>query len=169
MTSGRAIGVNKLWAPWRKKFLTHPKPKNCIFCSKPKSRQDRKNLILERGEKVFTILNLYPYNNGHLMIAPYRHVASPDELEKAEWDELFFYLRRCQAALRDKLKPEGYNMGMNVGKSAGAGFDGHIHFHIVPRWVGDTNFMPVVAGEKVISESLDALHSHLMKALRSIR
>ncbi len=161
--------MNKLWAPWRKKFLTHPKPKGCIFCSKPKSRQDSKNLLLERGEKVFSILNLYPYNNGHLMIAPYRHVASPDQLLREEWMELFFYLQRCQKALDSLLKPDGYNMGMNVGKPAGAGFDGHVHFHIVPRWNGDTNFMPVVAGEKVISESLDALYAQLLTRLKAVR
>ncbi len=156
--------MNKLWAPWRKKFLTHTKPKGCIFCSKPKSKQDRKNLILERGKSVFSILNLYPYNNGHAMIAPYRHVASPELLNAAEWSDLFLQMTRTKAVLDKILKPHGYNMGINVGHVAGAGFDQHVHFHIVPRWNGDTNFMPVVAQEKVISESLDSLRESLMTA-----
>ena len=155
--------MNKLWAPWRKKFLTHPQPKGCIFCVKPKSRQDRKNLILERGKTVFSILNLYPYNNGHAMIAPYRHLSSPDLMTIQEWSELFSYLKRIKTAIDKLLKPQGYNMGMNVGRVAGAGFDKHVHFHLVPRWNGDTNFMPVVAKEKVISESLDTLREKLVK------
>lgn len=155
----------KLWAPWRKKFLTCPKERGCIFCEKPRFKKDRRDLILERGKTMFTILNLYPYNNGHVMIAPYRHLKSPTLMTPEEWGELFYYMKRTVAVIDAVLKPHGYNMGMNVGRVAGAGFDKHVHWHIVPRWNGDTNFMPVVAGEKVISESLDALWGKFSEAL----
>ena len=158
--------MNRLWAPWRRKFLAHPKPKGCIFCVLPKSQNDRKNLIVERGDTVFSMLNLYPYNNGHVLISPYRHLASPELMTEGEWAELFHYVKRSKAALDRILKPHGYNMGMNVGAAAGAGFDKHVHFHLVPRWGGDTNFMPVVGGQKVISESLDELWKRLVKDLR---
>ncbi len=151
--------MKKIWAPWRKKFLTHTHPKGCVFCQKPKAslRQDAQNLILDRGESVFAMLNLYPYNNGHLLIAPYRHIASPSLLNAKEHAEFLVMLKRHLKKIDKLLKPQGYNIGMNVGRVAGAGFDKHIHWHVVPRWLGDTNFMPVIAGDKVISESLGSL------------
>jgi ATP adenylyltransferase len=156
---------NKLWAPWRKKFLRHTPVKGCIFCSKPKARgirSDRRNFIVERGSSVFMMLNLYPYNNGHLMIAPYRHIDSPALLTEAEHLEMLRLMRVAIKKCDKILKPHGYNIGMNVGRTAGAGFDKHIHLHIVPRWLGDTNFMPVVTGDKVISESLEQLWERLI-------
>ena len=158
--------MNKLWAPWRRKFLAHPKPKSCIFCRLPKSRNDRKSLIVERGKTVFSMLNLYPYNNGHVMVSPYRHLDSPERMTAAEWSELFVLVKKTKEQLDRILKPHGYNMGMNVGRVAGAGYDKHVHFHLVPRWNGDTNFIPVVAGDKVISESLDELWKRLDRARR---
>ena len=111
--------VSRLWAPWRRKFLAHPRPKGCIFCQLPKSRLDRKNLILERGKTVFSMLNLYPYNNGHVLISPYRHLASPDLMTPGEWAELFISIKKTKKAIDKILKPQGYNMGMNIGHAAG--------------------------------------------------
>ncbi len=152
----------QLWAPWRDRFIYHPKAKGCIFCQKPRSRNDIKNLIVWRGKTVYTMLNLYPYNNGHLMIAPYRHLKSTTLLSKQEMVELFEMANKAVLQLEKKLKPHGFNMGFNVGRAAGAGYDKHIHLHVVPRWNGDTNFMPVLSGNKVISESLKNLRSRLL-------
>jgi ATP adenylyltransferase len=154
--------MKKIWAPWRRKYICHLPVRGCIFCEKPRSRNDAKNYLLERGRTVFSILNLYPYNNGHLMIAPYRHIASPALLNSAETAELFEMMTRLMKKLDQVIKPHGYNIGMNVGRTAGAGCDKHIHMHVVPRWNGDTNFMPVLTGTKVISESLKALRQRLI-------
>ena len=159
----------RLWAPWRKKFLTHPKPKGCIFCAFPKVRHDRKNLLLERGRTVFSLLNLYPYNNGHLMIAPYRHIGAMDQLRPAEWAETLQLSQTLLRRLRAALRPHAFNIGMNLGRSAGAGIPGHLHLHIVPRWNGDTNFMPVLGRTKVLSQSLDELYAALTRARRPRR
>ena len=154
--------MNKLWAPWRRKFIYHRKVKGCIFCEKPKSRRDAANLILKRGETAFSILNLYPYNNGHLMVAPYRHLDNVTRLTVRESAEIFRMIQDAVRRLDKLLKPHGYNIGVNIGKAGGAGFDKHVHFHVVPRWSGDTNFMPVVAGDKVISESLQTLRKKFL-------
>lgn len=158
--------MDKLWAPWRNVFIYHKKNKGCIFCKHPKSRRDAETYIVERGLQVYSILNLYPYNNGHIMIAPYRHVKSPDLLKSSEMTELFTMMNRTLKALDKALKPHGYNVGFNLGRVAGAGYDKHIHLHIVPRWNGDTNFMPVLSNTKVISESLKSLRSRLLKTLK---
>ncbi len=154
--------MQKLWAPWRSKFIYHKENKGCIFCSKPKSRKDKKNFIIERGKNVYSILNIYPYNNGHVMIAPYRHLKDLHALSGEETMELFEMQNRTLKALDKALKPHGYNLGFNIGRAAGAGYDKHVHLHIVPRWLGDTNFMPVLTGSKVISESLEALRKRLL-------
>ncbi|MGH7198387.1 MAG: HIT family protein [Candidatus Omnitrophota bacterium] len=154
--------MEKLWAPWRRKFIYHQKNKDCIFCSKPRSRNDRNNLILERGKAVYSILNLYPYNNGHVMIAPYRHLKDVSRLTQEETLELFDMLKRTLKTLSKALKPHGYNVGFNLGRVAGAGFDKHVHLHVVPRWLGDTSFMPVLADAKVISESLTDLRKRFL-------
>ncbi|HTL70981.1 MAG TPA: HIT domain-containing protein [Candidatus Eisenbacteria bacterium] len=151
------MNPDRLWAPWRKKFITHKKPSGCIFCLKPRSRRDRQNLVLERGRRVFSMLNLYPYNNGHLMIAPYRHVRSVTGLTAEETAEVFSMMKDAVRRLDRLVRPHGYNIGFNIGRAAGAGYDGHAHLHVVPRWNGDTNFMPVAGGTKVISESLDEM------------
>lgn len=153
--------MKKIWAPWRSKFIYHAKNKGCIFCAKPRSRRDKKNLIIERGRTVYSMLNLYPYNNGHIMISPYRHVKKLTALTREEFLELFAMLKRTQKVLQKALKPHGYNVGFNSGRVAGAGYDKHAHLHVVPRWLGDTNFMPVIGETKVISESLEGLRKRL--------
>jgi len=155
--------MDRLWAPWRAALLLKP-PKGCIFCAIPRASSDRANYLLWRGPKTLVLLNLYPYSNGHLLIAPYRHVARIKDLRAAEASELFGEARRATTILDRLLKPEGYNLGMNIGRAGGAAFAGHAHLHVVPRWIGDTNFMPVVHETKVVGRSLDALYDELKKA-----
>jgi ATP adenylyltransferase len=155
--------MNKLWAPWRVKYVTKMinKTKACVFCRLGKSKDDKKNLVFARGKYCFAVLNLFPYNNGHAMILPYRHVAELKLLRKEERQEFFDLLSDVQGLLDEALCPDGYNVGMNLGRVAGAGFPGHLHIHIVPRWHGDVNFMPVVANTKVISQSLGDVYCRL--------
>ena len=145
-----------LWAPWRIEYIKNTsKPEGCIFCDKPRKKDDRKNLIVHRAELVFVMMNRFPYNNGHLLIVPYRHTGELASLSNSEKVELFDLLQRSQDVLREVMHPQGFNIGMNLGRLAGAGIADHIHFHIVPRWGGDTNFMPVIGHTKVISEGLE--------------
>jgi len=146
--------MEKLWAPWRMEYILQEKPGGCIFCDKPRQDRDRDNLILHRGADCFVIMNFYPYNNGHLMVVPYRHTADLAALTAAEQSEMMALLGRCTTILTQQLKPHGFNIGMNLGRTAGAGIDDHLHFHIVPRWNGDTNFMPVTGHTKVLSQGL---------------
>ncbi len=153
---------DRLWAPWRKKFILHRQSEGCLFCEKPRSRASaRQTLIVEKGRSVFSMLNLYPYNNGHVMIAPYRHVPSPVGFTPEEQSETFVMMTKVVKKLERLVKPHGYNIGFNVGKAAGAGYDRHAHLHVVPRWEGDTNFMPVLGGAKVISQSLEEMRKGL--------
>ncbi len=163
--------MENLWAPWRMAFIepkTPPKP-GCIFCTQPAECRDSEHHILHRGERCFMMLNLYPYNNGHLMIAPYEHRGSLEEVDTATLVELMDQAKMALHALRVAMKPDGFNMGINQGKVAGAGFAEHIHYHIVPRWNGDTNFMPVLADVKVMPEHLDAVYQKLLGALKEIQ
>ncbi len=153
--------MKNLWAPWRKEFILSKKEENCFFCEVIKDNQDRKNLVLYRGKECFCILNKYPYNNGHLMIVPKMHKDDLSKLNDSEMLELLTLSRDVKNILAKKLKPEGFNLGINFGKVAGAGVEDHIHLHIVPRWTGDTNFMPVIAETKVIPQSLDDLYLEL--------
>lgn len=146
--------MEKLWAPWRMEYILAEKTDGCILCQKPAQDNDEANYILYRGQKNYIILNKYPYNSGHLMIVPYRHFASLEELTPEERNEHLEMVSRAMAVLRRELNPEGFNTGMNIGKAAGAGIDDHIHTHIVPRWQGDTNFMPVISDTRVIPEAL---------------
>ncbi|MFQ5602533.1 MAG: HIT domain-containing protein [bacterium] len=143
-----------LWAPWRMDYILADKVDECIFCSKTKEQDDQNNLILVRGEFNFVIMNKYPYNNGHLMVVPYRHTDSLETLNGDERLELMDMVSNSIKILRETIQPDGFNVGVNLGKVAGAGIDDHIHFHIVPRWAADTNFMPVVGQTKVVSEAL---------------
>lgn len=158
---------NTIWAPWRSGYITGETPAppagatGCIFCDKPKADDDSAHLIVARAKFSFVLLNLYPYNNGHLMVAPFRHVARLEDLPDEEIAELMQVARRLEPVLREKLDPQGFNIGMNVGGVAGAGIDAHLHLHIVPRWNGDTNFMPVLADAKVIPQSLHAVRDLL--------
>lgn len=146
--------MDKLWSPWRMEYILSEKAGVCILCQKPAQNDDAANYILYRGDKNYIILNKYPYNTGHLMIVPYRHLASPEELTDGERHEHLDMVSRAIAVLRRELSPQGFNTGMNIGKVAGAGIADHIHTHIVPRWQGDTNFMPVIADTRVVPEAL---------------
>lgn len=153
--------MDKLWAPWRSKYIYSRKRKKCIFCSARIPRNDKSRYIIERSAHSFAMLNLYPYNNGHVMVAPFRHVKSIEMLTAAEITDLMRLVNIIKLRLDRKISPHGYNIGFNIGKVAGAGFAGHIHVHIVPRWAGDTNFMPMTANTRVMSESLDAMYKLL--------
>ena len=155
--------MDKLWAPWRSKYIYSRKRTGCIFCGVKKENNAKRRYILERSGHSFSMLNLFPYNNGHVMVAPYRHVKSLELLSGEELLDLVNLINKTKARLDKKVKPHGYNIGLNIGKIAGAGFAGHVHVHIVPRWTGDTNFMPLIANSKVVSESLDAMYGLLKK------
>ena len=149
--------MDYLWAPWRIEYIKIAKEeakKGCILCSKPAAANDRKNLILHRGKHSFIIMNAYPYNSGHLMVAPKRHVANLEDLEDAERNELFAFVSHSIAVMKKTFNAEGFNVGMNLGRIAGAGIDTHIHTHVVPRWVGDTNFMPVTGDIRIVNEAI---------------
>jgi ATP adenylyltransferase len=151
---------NHLWTPWRMQYIEKVDKKGCIFCNKLKE-SDKKAFIIERTEKCFSMLNIYPYNNGHLMVAPKRHVARLDLLSQDELNEIIQLVAKTQKILKIKFKPHGFNIGLNLGRVAGAGVAGHIHFHIVPRWDGDTNFMPVIGNTKVIPQLLEETYKLL--------
>jgi len=157
--------VKKLWAPWRAAYLRpaagRRKTQGCIFCAAV--NDPRKNMVFASNKKAFAVLNIYPYNNGHVMVAPRRHVADIGGLSAEEADGLFSLLKDVRLLLKTKLGPEGFNIGINEGRAAGAGIPGHLHIHVVPRWTGDTNFMPVVSGTKVIPQSLEELLELLRK------
>ena len=153
--------MRKIWAPWRVEYIRSEKSNGCIFCQKPAENRDIQNYILFRGKTSFVMLNNYPYNPGHLMVAPFRHIATLDELTDGELFEYFDLVRRSAQAIKEAYKPEGFNIGMNLGRVAGAGVEGHIHAHVVPRWNGDTNFMPVLSDTKVLPEALSSTYSLL--------
>ncbi len=161
--------MDKLWAPWRSKYVTGlaGKQKGCVFCHiAEQKRRDRRNFVVFRWEYCFAVLNIYPYNNGHLMIVPYRHINDTAKMKKAEREEFYEAMEAGKILLKDAVSAQGLNVGINLGKEAGAGFPGHIHMHIVPRWKGDVNFMPVTAGTKVISQSLEEVHKRLTDAYK---
>jgi ATP adenylyltransferase len=158
--------MDRLWAPWRMQYIQgiDKKEEGCVFCSKPSEKNDRENLILHRGNSSFVVMNLYPYNNGHLMVIPYTHTSDILSIPPSTSSEIWELLCLCKLVLSKAFNPDGFNIGMNLGRSAGAGIDQHVHLHIVPRWNGDTNFIPVLSNTKVISQALhetyDALRSH---------
>lgn len=148
--------TSQLWAPWRYAYVSTTGKKSdesCVFCEAPK-KSDEEALILYRGERAYVILNRYPYNNGHLMVVPYRHVARLEELNLEELVEMMKMVRASLKALQEAYRPDGFNVGVNIGKAAGAGIEGHVHVHVVPRWFGDTNYMAVLAGVSVIPQLL---------------
>lgn len=151
--------MDNLWAPWRIKYILGKKTTGCIFCQKPKQKKDKANYILKRGKFVFSILNIFPYNNGHTLIVPYRHIDSIEKMNNDELIEMFDFIKHTSKLLKTKLNAQGFNIGFNIGKVAGAGIDKHLHIHIVPRWQADTNFMPVLTGTKIISQSLEELYN----------
>ena len=153
--------MKKLWAPWRIEYIRSPKEDGCIFCDKPAGDNDREDLILYRGEKAFILMNLYPYNNAHLMIAPYIHVDNTEELDADTYKEIMVLADQSMAILKETMDAQGFNFGANIGAVAGAGIEEHIHFHIVPRWAGDTNFMPVLGHTKVEVQGLQECYDLL--------
>ena len=157
--------MKQLWAPWRIQYIESPKGSGCILCQKHRQNNDDANFILYRGQSNFIILNAFPYNLGHLMVAPYRHVANIEDLTSDESREHFNLVKKSLALLKEVLKPGGFNIGLNIGKIAGAGIEEHLHTHIVPRWQGDVNFMPVLADTRVISEGLAATYKKLKGAM----
>lgn len=149
--------MDRLWAPWRTKYIQKiHRIKKCIFC-KRNSKKDKNEFVIKRNTHCFAILNLYPYNNGHVLIAPYRHLSDLELLHKEEISDIMDLVKETISVLKKILKPSGFNVGINLGRCAGAGFTEHMHIHIVPRWNGDANFMPVISSTKVISESLEEL------------
>ncbi|KAF0218918.1 MAG: histidine triad (HIT) [Geobacteraceae bacterium] len=154
--------MKRLWAPWRIEYILNEKPPGCIFCVTDEAEKDREKLILHRTPLSFVMLNRYPYTNGHLMVAPFRHTSDMNSLSDGEMLDLFSTLRLCRNVLQETSQPQGFNVGINLGKAAGAGVDEHIHIHIVPRWNGDTNYMSVIADLRVMPENLMATYDGLL-------
>jgi len=159
--------VKQLWAPWRLEYIKSARTEGCIFCTLPREGRDRDNYILYQGRWAFAILNTFPYNSGHLMIVPFRHLAMPSALTDEEHLEIAHLSTAAMEAIRETYRPEGFNTGMNLGRAAGAGIDDHLHLHVVPRWIGDTNFMPVLGEVKVLPEDLGVTYDRLSAALRT--
>ena len=161
--------MDHLWAPWRLAYVAREPAaavtNDCFICRGLAETDDRKNLIVHRGRFGAVILNRFPYNNGHLLVAPKSHKGRLDELTTEESADLQHSLTKLVTTLEELMKPEGFNIGLNLGKVAGAGLPGHLHWHIVPRWIGDTNYMTVLSDVRVISQSLDALFDLLSPAL----
>lgn len=157
-----------MWAPWRLEYIQNADKINegCIFCNKPEQKEDKENLIVHRDEYCFIILNKYPYNNGHLMVVPYEHKSDLLELSDSVLLNVQKVIQKAIKGLRNTMEPHGYNIGVNMGRPAGAGIADHIHYHIVPRWNGDTNYMPVLANTKIVSEALDKTWEKLSKEFK---
>jgi ATP adenylyltransferase len=155
------VAEQRLWAPWRLEYIKGPKPDECIFCSAASSDDDSASYVVARGEHCFVMLNAYPYNNGHVMVSPYAHVPSIEELDDPVLLDLMHLTQRSLEAIREGYSPEGFNMGINQGKVAGAGVEDHVHLHLVPRWGADTNFMPVIGNTRVLPQSLEDSYATL--------
>lgn len=151
----------------RMEYVAGPREEGCFLCEALDARDDDAHLILRRGEKTFAILNKYPYNTGHIVVAPNRHAGEIDELTPDEQSEAMWLVSLCVGVLRDVMQPNGFNIGANLGEVAGAGLPGHFHLHVVPRWSGDTNFMPVTGQTKVLPESLEETFRRLTPAFRT--
>ena len=161
--------MDNLWAPWRMEYVQAPKASDsCIFCDLPAAGDDKESLIILRGEKAFAMLNSFPYNNGHLLIAPFEHTAEFDALPADTQQEILSLSTRLMVVLREEMNAGGFNFGANIGVAAGAGIEEHVHLHIVPRWVGDTNFMPAIGTTKVQVQGLHDTWEQLTGALNSI-
>lgn len=160
--------MNILWAPWRIGYVTAPKTDGCFLCEAHAAGRDRDRLILHRSRRVYLILNTYPYNTGHLMIAPFRHLSTLERLDGEERSDLMNIADLAVRVLQAALSPDGFNLGLNLGRAAGAGLEGHLHMHVVPRWAGDVNFMPVLGDAKVIPEHLQATYDRLTSALTTL-
>lgn len=160
--------MKQLWAPWRIKYILGPKPDECVFCLPPARDEDRLRLVLHRGVNCFVIMNKFPYNNGHLMVCPYRHVMELDCLTAEESIEMMDLLKACTTILKTHFKCEGINVGLNLGKAAGAGIKEHLHFHLVPRWNGDSSFMAVLDETRTIPQHIDETYQALLPYFNKI-
>lgn len=165
--------MERLWSPWRSQYIDSIQEKDnsqgCVLCEAYKKEENSENLVVKKGELTYTVLNLFPYNNGHMMIVPYRHTSDFTSLTREEKSEIMDELQLAEQALKIIYSPEGFNIGLNLGKVSGAGLHEHIHFHIVPRWNGDTNFMPVLGQVKVISQDLITTKEKLVEAFKKLR
>ncbi|MDD5492503.1 MAG: HIT domain-containing protein [bacterium] len=154
-----------IWAPWRMEYIKKAKEPGCVFCKKLKQKDGPENMILYRGRKSFVMLNLYPYTNGHVMVAPLKHIKDLERLDAATLSEMMKLTQRMITILKKVMRPEGFNVGINIGKVGGAGVLGHVHIHIVPRWIGDHNFMPVIGATRVMPQTLAEVYKILKKEL----
>ena len=166
MSGAGRPGPDIMWSPWRMAYITAEHEGGydgsaCVFCDLPARGDDERALILRRGELSYVIMNLYPYNNGHLLIVPYAHVDTLAALDAATLTEMTALAQRAQGVLEDRMRPQGFNIGINQGRAAGAGIADHLHMHVVPRWVGDTNFMPVLGDVRVMPQHLDETYALL--------
>jgi ATP adenylyltransferase len=164
--------MDKLWSPWRSKYIDSFKPggdkeEGCLFCRINDEKKDKENYVIHRSTYCFIVMNLYPYNSGHLMIVPYIHSSTLNELNDETYLDCMKMINLSCDVLSDAIYPHGFNIGANIGKVSGAGIDEHVHFHLVPRWNGDTNFMPVLNEVKIISEFMDITYEKIMKSLTS--
>ena len=149
------MGEERLWAPWRMEYIRGDKSGECIFCAAVQTGDDAAHHVVRRGERCFVMLNAFPYTSGHFMVSPYRHVGTIEDVDAAEWLDVIALAREGVAALRSAYGPDGFNLGINQGKVAGAGFDDHIHLHVVPRWEADSNFMAVTGNARVLPQTLE--------------
>ena len=159
--------MERLWAPWREQYIKNVNKnqrKGCVFCRILKSKKDAQNHVFMRGDLAYAVLNIYPYSNGHCLIVPNRHVGDLNDMSKDEISGMMELLLKTQALLQKAVSPHGFNVGFNLGRLAGAGIPGHVHMHIVPRWKGDHNFMPVTGHTRVLSQSLNAVYKLLTDA-----
>ena len=154
--------MQNLWAPWRMDYILGDRPKGCIFCPEGNGESDEERLLLYRGDRSMVVMNRFPYNNGHLLVAPWKHTSSLDGLKDEELFDLVRTVRWSTAVLRETMSPDAFNLGLNLGTVAGAGVEGHVHFHIVPRWNGDTSFMTVLAEVRVVPEHLQQTYERLL-------
>ena len=166
--------MQRLWATWRMEYITgtvenkNTDKDHCIFCSAPKIADDEETLICHRGKHSFIIMNLYPYNNGHLMIIPYRHTSDITSLTDEESLEIMKFVKITTKVIKNLMNPEGFNIGMNVGRPGGAGIAEHLHMHVVPRWTGDNNFMPVLGDTRVISEHIEVTYKKIKDGIKAL-
>ena len=161
--------MDKLWAPWRMDYISTPKEKGCVFCNKSKSKEVQKSLVLYKAKKCFVLMNLYPYTNGHLMISPFKHTSDTNDLSNDCNLEIMTLANECFKILKKNMKAEGFNFGLNLGKIGGAGIEKHIHYHIVPRWLGDNNFMPTVGNTRIIMQGLEETWARLKPDFDKLR
>ena len=153
--------MKQLWAPWRIEYILGPKPDACVFCLPESRDEDEERLVLHRGKRAFVIMNRYPYNNGHLLVCPFRHVSELTDLESAESHEIMDLVQRCSGILKQHFNCEGINVGLNLGKAAGAGIGEHLHFHLVPRWNGDSSFIAVMDDVRTVPQHIRDIYAAL--------